>query len=108
MVNPAKFTENDIKILSINAPEKVDFGKPSDYAEVIFKIGHYDVELKVLVSRQAFSDENLILIARHYFHMQTNQLAETSSAWKLSDDEYARIEGLRKKILNTNPDTIPS
>jgi hypothetical protein len=95
-----------IKLLSITAEMPAgSSGRDEDYAKVVFKIEKYGPEYPVYIYRPNISDENIIRVARHYFYMQMQRLADSTVSWKLSDDEYKRISSppLQKTPPNTGP-----
>ena len=66
-------------------------GQPRDYAKVVFKVGTHGPEFPVYVHRAHVTDENLVQVARHYFHLQIRGILEATASWKLSDAEFHRI-----------------
>ena len=66
-------------------------GHPRDYAKVVFKVGPHGPEFPVYVHRAHVSDENLIRVARNYFHLQIRGILEATASWKLSDADYQKI-----------------
>jgi hypothetical protein len=81
----------EIKVLSLGAPESDPFGRPEMMAKVVFQVCKDGPEFPILVSRKEVSDEHIILVARHYLHMQASALAEATASWRLRDEEYKKM-----------------
>ncbi|MGH6716851.1 MAG: hypothetical protein ACREDC_11750 [Bradyrhizobium sp.] len=66
-------------------------GQSRDYAKVVFKLGTHGPEFPVYVHRTHVADENLIQVARHYFHLQIRGIADATASWKLSEADCQKI-----------------
>jgi hypothetical protein len=103
------FDPNRIKIVSITPEVPRDAsGRPSDWAKVIFQIPNGGPEFPVYVLRTHVTDENIIRVARHYLHMQTRQIADSTASWRLSDDDYKKIAEPQQKSPSIPTRQIPA
>ena len=104
-----KLDEREIRIFSITAEAPPDVpGRPGSWAwaKVVFKITKNGPEFPVFVDRKVVADENLIRVARHYLHMQTQTLAELTVSWRLSDEELQQIVPPQQTPRNRGPGSI--
>ncbi|MGO8865349.1 MAG: hypothetical protein ACLQME_02500 [Alphaproteobacteria bacterium] len=96
-----KLDEREIRITSIASEVPPGMtGKAADWAKLTFKIGALGPDYPVYVDRRNVADEHLVRVARHYLHMQTHRLGESTVSWRLSEEEY--------KQLLTPPKSPPS
>lgn len=84
-------------------------GQPRDYAKVVFKVGPQGPEFPVYVHRPHVADENLIQVARHYFHLQIRGILEATASWKLSEAEFHKIASpAPQKASQTRVAVVPA
>lgn len=84
-------------------------GQSRDYAKVVFKLGTHGPEFPVYVHRTHVADENLIQVARHYFHLQICGIAEATAAWKLTEADYQKVASpAPQKAVRTKVAAVPA
>jgi hypothetical protein len=84
-------------------------GQSRDYAKVVFKLGAHGPEFPVYVHRTHVADENLIQVARHYFHLQIRGIADATAAWKLSEADRQKIASpVPQKAAHSKVAAVPA
>jgi hypothetical protein len=85
---------NQIKVLSITPeiPPDVSGGSPNQWLKILFRLGPGWPNFPVFVNRGNISNDNVVRVARHYLHMLSKALAETTAPWQLSEAQLVAIQ----------------